>query len=131
MYTATSHLRRCVLFVALLSAGGCDSSGNDSVAGTYAASRFTVGGVDVLDAEGSLQMTLRDDGSVTGRLTVPESLAEGEETDYDLAGTYSVSGDRVAFTQAADTFVRDAAWTYGDGELRGAFGDVVIVLTRE
>ena len=122
---------RIALFVlALLALSACDST-EDSVAGTYTATSFTLDGVDVLSQGVSLRMTLTEDGRVTGQFTVPDDLNEpGEPSSYSLAGTYVVSGSRVTFTQEADTFVRDARWTYSDGELRGAQGEIAVVMRR-
>lgn len=123
------RLRALSALFLLLPLAACDSA-EDSVAGTYAAASFSVDGRDVLAAGATLQMTLTEDGRVTGQLTVPESLAEGEGTDYSLAGTYAQNGSRVTFAQEADTFVRDATWTYTGGELRGVEGEVSVVLRR-
>ena len=125
-----TRLRFLAAFALLLTLAACDSSDDDSVAGSYTASSFTNDGTDVLAAGGTLQMTLTDDGRVAGRLTVPESLAEGEETDFSLDGTYMQTGSTIRFAQTEDTFVPLVTWTYGGGELRGSYRSTSVVLTK-
>lgn len=90
----------------------------DLVAGTYVATELTANGDDIIAAGGTLTMTLASDGTVTGDFTLP-AAAPGGPFNADLAGTYGVSGEGVTFTQAADTFIRDATWTWDDGVLSG------------
>lgn len=110
---------------------GCDSSGGgQDVGGTYNATNFTVGITDVLAAGGSLEMTLRD-GSVSGTFVIPDVLNEpGEPDAVDLSGSYVVTGRTVRFTQDADTFVRDAVWTFADDALSTTLGSVRIRLEK-
>lgn len=123
----------------LLPLAGCDSAEDDTPAGSYEATRFraTIEGetVDVLAAGGALTMRLRDDGTVSGRLVVPTSLAEGGEGDVPFAGTYTVTGSgsatTVTFEHEADTFVRDAEWAYDDGRLETDDSNLSVVLERD
>lgn len=129
-----------VLFLgALLLLTGCDTAEPDveTVPGTYQTVTFLadIEGeiVDVMAAGGLIEMTLADDGTVSGRFLVPEALAgdDGENLTYDLAGTYTVVGDAVTFTQDADTFIRDVTWTFDDGALRLADENFDIVLRKQ
>lgn len=105
---------------------GCDSADGDLLAGTYETTRFLAdtdddartAPTDVLALGGSVTMTLRADGTASGRIVVPASLAEDGEGDTPFAGTYAASGGTVTFDHEADTFVRDAAWTFAGGRLR-------------
>lgn len=92
----------------------------DSVAGAYSATLFLAEGTDVLAAGGSLTLALTPSGEVDGQLVIPASV--GGPLDADMAGTYQLMGNNISFDQAADTFVRDATWTWSDGELSGTFG---------
>lgn len=92
----------------------------ENIVGAYTATTFTGGGYDVLALGGGLQMTLAMDRSVTGTMEIP--AAAGGPFTADMAGTYSVSGNSLTFTQDADTFVRDATWTWTDGVLIGSWG---------
>lgn len=65
-------------------------------------------------AEGAtLNITLHEEGTTTGRLFVPGGDEDGGDLDADLAGTFSFndSTDGVTFDQNADTFVRDMTFT--------------------
>jgi hypothetical protein len=124
-----------VLFAVLLLAG-CDSNEtDDEIAGVYETTRFdvTIDGstIDVLDAGGFIEMTLREDGTASGRLFVPEELAEGEENDIPFGGNYSVSGNTVTFDHEADTFIRDTEWRFDDGTLRAETDELEVVLRKE
>jgi hypothetical protein len=90
-----------------------------NIAGAYSATVFTGGGYDVLAVGGGLEMTLGSDGSVTGTMDIP--AAAGGPFNADMAGTYTVMGNSLTFTQAADTFVRDATWTWTNGVLNGSW----------
>lgn len=92
----------------------------DLVAGSYMATSFQAEGNDVLAAGGSLTLVLTASGGVTGNLFVPASV--GGPLNADMAGTYEITGSNITFDQAADTFVRDATWSWSNGVLTGSFG---------
>ena len=83
----------------------------ESVAGEYAATVFTTTTsgttTDQLAAGASFMLTLTADGTVAGRLFVPDAAEGGGDFDADMTGTWAISGDAVTFDQATDTFVRD------------------------
>lgn len=117
---------------------GCDSTEDEpDVLGTYETESFmaVIDGetVNVLAQGGFVEMTLRADMTVDGRLFVPEPISgdEGFDTDVDLEGTYSVSGSEVTFMQEEDTFVRDVTWRYENDRLSTEFGEASIVLRKE
>lgn len=104
--------------ICLLTACG-DSNGPNSDTGAYIATSFTLsesGSVtDVLQEGGSITIrltsdTISGDSLTTGTLLAPASLNEGTAVAFDMAGTWSRSGDTITFNQNADTFVRDADW---------------------
>ncbi len=135
-------LRSAALALAVSTApllAGCDSAEDNTLTGTYATTRFFADTdddartpqVDVLTLGASVTMTLRADGTASGRIVVPASLAEDGEGDTPFAGTYAVSGSAVTFEHAADTFVRDATWTFADGRLRTDSFGLSVVLEKE
>ena len=145
----TSNRRRlttalaCFSTAAALAACGDDeillsTPTRQSVAGSYTASAFTTtaGGTtggsatNVLSQGGSLQMTLGANGSVTGRLILPTAVA-GAAVNENLAGSWTLSGDTVRFTQTADTFVRDTPFLVRGNTLVGdrTFGTTRIQVT--
>jgi hypothetical protein len=98
-------------------ASGADALRLQDVAGEYVSTLFVAGGLDVLEAGGSLSLSLDPDGSVGGSLVVPEDA--GGPVLADMTGTYSLNGSSIVFQQSADTFVRDATWTWDGGVLDG------------
>lgn len=114
--------------------------------GSYTATEFTLssGGdeTDVLDAGGVLTLSLNANGTTTGRLFIPESVA-GEEgaLDADLTGTFTFDEQEatITFEHASDTFLRDTTFLVvsneGIIELRGneAFSgvNIEVVLTQQ
>lgn len=135
----------CVFLAAALLSGGCGAFGSEDddpdVAGSYTASTFTAktdtSTVGVLEAGGSLRITLNEDGTASGRLRIPCSLPgacepdEGDSFDVSFEGIYEVDGRTVTFDHRADTFIRDQEWTYRDGTLRTAFEDDDVRITVE
>ena len=125
-----------VLLVGVLPMGACDSATEDEdLPGTYETTRFTaqINGetVDVLRGGGFVELVLRENGTASGRLFVPAALNDGEETDLTFAGTYTVSGNQVAFDHEADTFIRDVAWTHEGRTLRADSEDLSVVLRKQ
>lgn len=117
-------MKRLFLLLPLLMTAACDDPialTLDLVAGTYVATEFEADGDDILAAGGTLSMTLASDGSVTGELDLPSGA--GGPFTADLAGSFSVSGQNVGFSQSADTFIRDATWTWDDGRLSGVWSN--------
>ena len=131
-----------VVCIALAAACGDSTSPDptnpDSIAGTYVATTFTLSGdmsADVLDEGGSLTITLNADSTTSGNLFVPASVADGEELNESMVGTYSVVADTLTFNQVADTFVRDCSWIIEGSHLSASeeFSGVTItiVLARQ
>jgi len=115
--SSPAHTRFWLVVLATLVGCGSDALAPTlrNVAGTYVATVLLGPGDDVLAAGGSLTLTLGVDGSVAGSFFIPASL--GGPTTADMAGTFTLSGNTVTFSQAADTFVRDVTWTWEDGIL--------------
>ena len=112
------------LSLALLSCGGDSFSPTvENVAGTYAASTFTIkssaGTVDLLDLGAIAAITLAPDGTTTGQLFVPGGGDNGGDLDEDLTGTWILDGSTVTFTQTADTFLPDVQFAAGRNSLTG------------
>jgi hypothetical protein len=131
-----SFVAAFALTAALSSCGG-DPLTISAVVGTYTATAFTVkptglATIDVLAAGGTLSIVLKDDMTTTGSIHVPAAVQGG--FDASLAGTYVLSGNTITFTQAADSFVRDIAWTVDGNTITGVFTDtdasVSVTMTR-
>ena len=82
-------------------------------------------------------MTLHAGGTTTGSLFVPAASSASGGMDFaaDMVGTFTLEGDSVTLTQAADSFVRDLTWTVDGDRISGigTFSDVTItvVLSRQ
>ena len=127
--------------VALAACGSDDATSPDraSVAGVYHATTFTasVGVVssDVLAKGGSVTLTLNANGSATGHLVVPATVA-GTAFDQTLNGTWSLDGNVVHLKDdTSDTFLEDLALTVSGSTLTGSDSfsgvDVHVVLTKQ
>jgi len=83
--------------------------------------------VDQLAEGVTVAINLAPDGTTTGGLVVP---AAGSDT-VDLAGRWSLRGDRVTFDQSADTFIRRLPFQVSTNQLRaeGTFGPTTIRVT--
>jgi len=67
----------------------------------------------------TLNISLAPNGTTSGRLFIPGSDEDGSDFDVDMAGTWTLTGDTVRFSQTADSFVRDMAWIAGENVLSG------------
>ena len=100
--------RAPILFgIAAVVACGSDSTGpKQTVAGPYVATQFLTTGssgqTDQLHAGSYLFLLLSANGSLTGQLHLAAT-----NSDTDMAGTWTQSGNTITFAQAADTFVRN------------------------
>ena len=65
---------------------------------------------DEIAAGGTLTLTLASDGMTSGHLHMA-AFGANPAIDADMAGTWSMTGKVVTFTQAADTFVRNMEFT--------------------
>ena len=76
-------------------------------------------------AEGAfIRLTLRANGTTTGRVFIPNVNEHGEREqgvsfDEELTGTWSVSDDIVHLDHAADTFLRDMVFHVRGDQLEG------------
>ena len=94
----------------------------DNVSGSYSASAFTVTGssgiVDLLAAGASVQVTLTSDGATTGRLLLPGADLSGDH-DEDLAGTWTLTGNKVTISPRGPSVLRFAEFTAAADQLTG------------
>lgn len=138
MATRTPFPTLLVVIPLLLGACGTDATGPVSVVGQYTAVTFqTVQSTDTSDllaGGSSLTITLMADSTTTGQLYVPAALNNGTPLNASMEGTYTLANGVVTFSQAADTFVRDMAFTVSGKTLLGNqdFGGttIIVVLTR-
>lgn len=90
---------------------------------------------DWLSEGATLEIELAANGTTTGHLFVPGADEDGRDLDADLAGSWTLKGDTVRFSQQADTFVRDMPFLVIDNELKGdaTFSEarVQVVLVRQ
>lgn len=136
MRTAHYTIATVLLSLTLAACGGdgtATSPPASSVVGQYSAMTFrtTDAGTvtDQLALGASLAIDLAQDGTTSGRLFVPGGGdTPGTDLDADLAGTWARVNNTIRFTQNADTFVRDMAFTIGTDELLGSatFGGVLV-----
>jgi hypothetical protein len=99
------------LISAALVGCGSDSTGPaEPPIGSYTAIEFVTTGnsgqTNQLVIGGSLQMNLAANGTTSGHLHMAAS-GSNPVVDADMAGTWTLNGNVVDFTQTADTFVRD------------------------
>ena len=131
-----------ILALALAACGDDDESlgpTTDDVAGSYTATTFTLTSgsaeVDLLGLGASVTATLDAGGTTTGRLFVPGVGEGGGDLDEDLAGTWSLNGTTVTFSQANSTLINDVDFAVGPNTLtgEGTFqGSIILlVLTRD
>lgn len=109
----------------------------NDLSGSYEASVFSLtegGNTDDLLAQGaSILLTLKADGSTSGRLFVPDGNEDGSDFDADLGGTWTLSGSQVSFDHPADTFIRDMSFEVDGTRLRGeaSFDSAVLRVVLE
>ncbi len=131
------------LAVGLTLAGCSDDDGTDisDVAGSYEATTFVVtpdgeGPIDVLAAGGFINITINSNGTTTGDMFLPASVA-GTDQAFSMDGTASIVGsEQVAFDQVADSFFRELTFTIEAEELvvleqRAGSAVFTITLTRD
>ena len=149
-------MKYAMIPVLLFAAACSDASGPSlsATAGTYTAIRdagqdvgalvfsTTAGGVETnwLQRGATIDLALRADGTTAGRIFIPDIDVETGEpqpgTDFDesLAGTWTISGNRVSLDHGADTFLRDMEFIVSDDALSGTdtFGgvEIQVVLRR-
>lgn len=109
--------------VALAGCGGSDDNGFSpsvaTVAGTYNASKFTAGTINLLSLGATVHVVLNPDGTTTGHLSVPDVLGTGP-IDADLAGTWTLSGSTVTFSpNDPNSIIGDADFTAAQNSLEG------------
>jgi hypothetical protein len=131
--TPGTAVRRAALALslALAACGGDDDGFSPSVSnvsGTYHATTFTAGPTNLLALGATVDVSLASNGTTTGHLTVPGNV------DEDLAGTWTLSGSTVTFSQTAGTLIQDATFTAEENRLtgNGTFNGLalLVVLTK-
>jgi hypothetical protein len=114
-------IRLSLLAVAAACSGGTEPKTAD-VAGSYSATAFTTTSAGTttnqLSRGSTLALVLSAQGAVTGTLFIPDDGVSGT-VNANMAGTWTLSGSTVSFTQNADTFVRDMSFTFANNTLVG------------
>ena len=95
----------------------------ENVVGDYSLQSLTTtdtsGTTDWVAAGSTLTISLDTNGTVTGNLFIPGAAEGGGDFIADMAGTWSLIGDVITFSQTADTFVRDMNFSAGKDRLSG------------
>jgi hypothetical protein len=129
-----------LLSVAGLTSGCGESTSPSGIAGTWVATsfQFTQVGqapVNVLALGGAMSITIAANNATSGTLTIPGSLIGGSDLSLSMAGTAVRTGNTVEFDQAADSFVRDVAFTLAGNTMQGTYTNsgvtVDVTLTRQ
>jgi hypothetical protein len=109
---------------------------DDKLAGTYTATTFTYAPAgspaqNVLAAGGSIHLTIADDLSTGGSITIPAGVNGLAAGTTSLLGSSGQVGNTVTLNLIADTFLRDIQFSFGGTALSGSgtvSGGVVIVI---
>lgn len=132
-------LGRALVFGLLVTAAACDDdplSPQEQVAGRYEMTTLLVteGGTtfDALDAGADIEITLHRNGTTNGLLFVPGGDEDGSDVAADLSGTWTLSADaeRVTFSHAADTFLRNRQFQVEGEQLVSNESGIHAVLSR-
>ena len=133
--TPGTAVRRAALALSLaLAACGGDDDGfspsMSNVSGTYHATTFTAGPTNLLVLGATVDVTLASNGTTTGHLSVPTAGDNGGTLEEDLAGTWTLSGNTVTFSQSAGTLIQGATFTAEENRLtgNGSFDGVLLLL---
>ena len=133
---------RLVAVAAVVACSDAFKPTTESVVGDYSLQTLTTtdtsGTTDWVAAGSTLTLRLESNGTTIGHFFIPGAGEGGGDFNADMAGTWSLTGDVITFTQTADTFVRDMDFTAGKDRLSGdqTFGfntiatRVRIVLTK-
>ena len=117
------HTLRLLAVAALLACSDAFKPNIENVAGAYnLQSLITTDVTDTTDwvaAGTTLSLALNTNGTTTGHIFAPGAGVGGSDFEADLAGTWTLTGDTVTFTQTADTFLRDMAFTARENRLSG------------
>lgn len=128
------------LLAALAIGTGCDSTDPNPLAGTFVATSFVAtetgeAPMDILALGGELTISIAQNNSTTGILTIPGDLTGGSDLSFSMNGTATRTGNTVTFDQEEDTFVRDLDWTFSGNTLNASQSFVgvslAITLTRQ
>lgn len=113
-------VNRLIVIAFLAALSGCgDASSPTSpgpeLAGTYTATTFVVvvpghESFDVLAGGGGLSITIARDFTTSGTLTAPSSITGSPAPTRSMAGSASLRGATVTFSQSEDTFVQHLEW---------------------
>ena len=108
---------------------------DETVVGTYTATTFTCGptgaaSTNVLAAGGSISLTIADDMSTGGTLTIPAGVNCGSTGTTSLLGHAGKVGTVVTLNTTADSFMREMQFSYGGTTLSGSgtFSGIVVIV---
>ena len=82
---------------------------------------------DLLADGGSLTLTLLSQGTVAGRIFVPNGQ-EGGDVDLSLTGTWALAGNRVTLHLNAGTFLDNLELTASENQLATVYTSEVAVV---
>ena len=117
---------KTVLAVAAAAILACSDSFNpttENMVGDYSLQLLTTtdtsGTTDWVVVGSTLTISLAANGTTIGHMFVPGAAENGGDFNADMAGTWSLRGGVITFSQTADTFVRDMDFSAGQGRLSG------------
>jgi len=135
-------VRPILCLLAIAAVVGCSDSfkpTTENILGMYQVESFTTDNAgtsrDLFAAGATLELIILPFGDVVGALNVPPIPPDTAMFYASMNGTWALTGNKVRFTQDADSFVRDLDWIADKDRLSGdkTFGAVRVrvVLNRQ
>lgn len=119
-------MKRLISLLAVAAVVACSDSFSpttQNVAGDYGLQTLTTtdtsGTTDWVATGATLALSLAANGATTGHFFIPGAGEGGGDVNADMAGTWSLSGGQITFSQTAETFVRDMDFSAGKDRLSG------------
>ena len=119
-------MKQPLLLLVVAAAVACSDSFKptaESMVGDYTLQTLTTtdtsGTTDWVAAGSTLTLSLAANGTTTGNLFIPGAAEGGGDFNADMAGTWSLTGEVITFTQTADTFVRDMDFSAAKDRISG------------
>ena len=135
-------MRPILCLLAIAAVVGCSDSfkpTTENILGMYQVESFTTDNAgtsrDLFAAGATLELIILPFGDVVGALNVPPIPPDTTMFYASMNGSWALTGNKVRFTQDADSFVRDLDWIADKDRLSGdkTFGAVRVrvVLKRQ
>ncbi len=108
---------------------------DETIVGSYTATKFTYasGGTpkDALAEGATIHLTIANDLSTSGTMSIPASVTGTSALSVGLLGTAAKTGDSVQLNLVQDSFLRDMTFNFDGSALNGAstFSGTTVVIT--